>query len=108
MEHLELPPMVPDIVAKNVDGAIGVADLEVSMVGREPPVEDLGDLDEGIAEPEATRRLLAAVSRMAFDVNRERCRSVHGVSITSAAGAAAGARPAPAASGKRRRYSTNL
>jgi len=45
--------------------AIIADDLEVTMVRRQPLVDDFRDLDHAGAEMEAARRFLAAVSRMA-------------------------------------------
>ena len=54
---------------ENAQLSVRRADLEVAMVGREPLIDDALDLERTIAKPESTRRLLALVSRVAFNGN---------------------------------------
>jgi hypothetical protein len=43
------------------------------VVGREPRVEHLGDIDAPVAKNQRAWRLLAAVTRVALDTNRDHC-----------------------------------
>jgi hypothetical protein len=46
-------------------------DLEVAVVRRKPPIDDLMQVYEVVPEPEANRCLVAAIAGVAVDVNRE-------------------------------------
>ncbi len=57
-------------MAHQVRGALLPAHLEVPVVGREPLVEHLGNLDGPLAEMEAARRLFAPMARVTLDLDR--------------------------------------
>ncbi len=56
-------------MAQHVGGALLAAQLEIAVLGREPLIEHLGDLDDPLAEMKAARRLLAAVTRVTLDLD---------------------------------------
>ena len=54
-------------MAQKVGGAVGRTHLEIAMVGREPLVEHICDLDGPLAEMKPARRLLAPMTRVTLD-----------------------------------------
>ena len=68
----QLPAMRLRRVPQDAGVAVAGADLEAAVVGGEPTVEDLLDLPPAARQPEAPRRLLAAVARVALDADKER------------------------------------
>jgi hypothetical protein len=48
------------------------------VVGRLPPVDDVGNLDLTRTEPKASWRLLGAIARIAFHFNQPSCGRVMG------------------------------
>jgi len=54
-------------VAEDADLSVGSPYFEVSMIGREPLVDDDLDVEHALAEPESARRLLAAMSGVTLD-----------------------------------------
>jgi hypothetical protein len=55
------------------------------MVRRQPAVEQLDDLDPAVTDDYRTRRLLAAMAGIAFDLYHDYLRSVYPVGLTQAA-----------------------
>ncbi len=51
----------------DVNVAVGPADFEAAMVGRQPLIEHGGHLDAAVAEHDSARGLFAAVTGVAFD-----------------------------------------
>src|SRR6266849_5341275 len=74
-EHDGLPTVRGLVVAKDVDGTVVPADLEVAVVGAVPAIDDLEHLDAAAAQFEPAWGLLAAVAGVAVDVD------VHGHSV---------------------------
>ena len=58
-------------MANEIGIAVGAPQFEVPVVGREPRVEHLGDLDATVSKDQRAWRLLAAVTRVALDTNVE-------------------------------------
>jgi len=54
-------------VADDAHVAIRVLHLEVAVIGREPLIDDVLDVERALAQPEAPRRLLAAIAGVALD-----------------------------------------
>ncbi len=54
-------------MAQQVGGAFGPTHLEIAVVGREPLVEYICDLDGPLAEMKPARRLLAPMTRVTLD-----------------------------------------
>src|SRR6266540_2170935 len=52
-----------------VDVAVIAAQFEIPVIGREPLIEDARHDDAPVAERDGARRLLAAMSRIAFDLD---------------------------------------
>src|SRR5262249_16679554 len=71
-EERQLPALARDVVAKNADVALLVVHLEVAMIGSQPAVDHLCDVDLGAREPESSRRLLASGAGVALDLHDER------------------------------------
>src|SRR5713226_4838123 len=68
-EHDDLPTVRGLVVAKDVDGTVVPADLEVAVVGAVPAIDDLEHLDAAAAQFEPAWGLLAAVAGVAVDVD---------------------------------------
>ena len=56
-----------DVLAYDVDRLVRAFQLEIPVVGAEPSIHDLDDLDRAIIEDEAAGRFVATVARIAFD-----------------------------------------
>jgi hypothetical protein len=56
-------------MAHEIRIAIGTSQLEVPILGRQPRLEHLRDVDTTVANDQRTRRLLAAVASVALDVD---------------------------------------
>ena len=67
LEHRQLPRPLLDVVPDDAHVAVGRPHLEVPMIGREPLVDDIVDVEGTVIELEAPRRLLAAIAGVAFD-----------------------------------------
>lgn len=67
----DLPPGRHDIVTQDVEIAVGVLDLEVAMIGRQPLVEHFGDFNFPVAEAEAARCFFAAMTGVTLDLRDE-------------------------------------
>jgi len=65
--HDQLPEARDHVVAQQVGGAFGPTHLEIAVVGREPLVEHICDLDAPLAEMKPARRLLAPMTRVTLD-----------------------------------------
>jgi hypothetical protein len=55
-------------MTQDVEIALRVLHLEVSMIGRQPGVDHFADLDLALPEPEPPRRLLATIAGVALDI----------------------------------------
>ena len=55
-----------DVLAYDVDRPVGAFQLEIPVVGAEPSIHDLDDLDRAIIEVETPGRFVATVARIAF------------------------------------------
>src|SRR5713101_5959134 len=80
-EHDDLPTVRGLVVAKDVDGTVVPADLEVAVVGAVPAIDDLEHLDAAAAQFEPAWGLLAAVAGVAVDVDvhgAQRATGAHG------------------------------
>src|SRR5207244_2580217 len=96
-KHRQLPGAGSLIAAHEIGIAVRSSHLEGPVVGREPRVERLGDIDATISKQQRAWRLLAAVACVAFDTNNEEWLFIHPISIRCGARAEAdgsGARPA--------------
>src|SRR5262249_18561378 len=60
---------------RSVKVAVDFPDLEITVIGSQPAVDNFSDLDLGPREPDASRRFLASVTCIALHVN-----SIGGVS----------------------------
>jgi hypothetical protein len=64
-----------DVIAQDVEVPLRGSNLEVTVIGRQPPAGDLGHLDPARAKAESSRRLVSAMACVALDVHyRERGR----------------------------------
>src|SRR6266851_9589415 len=100
-EHDGLPTVRGLVVAKDVDGTVIPADLEVAVVGAVPAIDDLEHLDAAAAQFEPAWGLLAAVAGVAVDVD------VHGAQRATGMGRRSCCRPwriRPARRGELRAY----
>src|SRR6266852_1152284 len=86
-EHDDLPAVRGLVVAKDIDGTVVRADLEVTVVGAVPAIDDLEHLDAAAAQFEPAWGLLAAVAGVAVDVN------VHGAQRATGMGRRSCCRP---------------
>jgi hypothetical protein len=69
----QLPSIGGNVVTQDVEIVLGVLDLEVPVIGRQPPVDNVGDLDLALPKPEPSRRLLATIAGVALDINNREC-----------------------------------
>ncbi len=81
-EPRQLPAIGSNIVTQDVNITLRVLRLEVPMIGSQPAVDDLGDLDLALPKPEASRCLLATIAGVALDIHSPECGRVsrHGSS----------------------------
>src|SRR5713101_1124701 len=86
-EHDDLPTVRGLVVAKDVDGTVVPADLEVAVVGAVPAIDDLEHLDAAAAQFEPAWALLAPVAGVAVDVD------VHGAQRATGMGRRSCCRP---------------
>jgi hypothetical protein len=70
-ERRELPSIGGDVVTQDVKISPRVFDFEVPVIGRQPAIDNLGDLDEPLPETEPSRRLLATIAGVALDIHCE-------------------------------------
>ena len=68
-EERQLPSIRADVVAQDPKIAGVIQDLEVPVIRTEPAVDDVGDLDDRIAEPEASRRFFASIACVALHLH---------------------------------------
>jgi hypothetical protein len=87
----QLPPIGGNVLTQDVKIALRVSHLEVPMIGRQPAVDNFGDLDHALSESEPPRRLLSTIAGMALDIHcRTRgCFSRHVLPVTARADASA-------------------
>ena len=57
------------VIAQDVDATMAGLQLEITVIGGKPAVEDLDDLELAFADEKATRRLLGTITGVAFDSN---------------------------------------
>jgi hypothetical protein len=57
------------VVAQEIRIAIGTSQFEVPVLGCQPRVQHLRDVDATVTNDQCSRRLLAAVTSVALDVN---------------------------------------
>ncbi len=62
LKHHQLPTLRGDVVPQDVDTAVVTLELEVPMVGSQPTVENLHDLDPSSAEQQPSGSLLGHVA----------------------------------------------
>jgi hypothetical protein len=56
-------------MAQDPDMPVDIAQLEITVFGRQPPVDDLRDLNRTPVEQYPSRLLLATVASVAFDLD---------------------------------------
>jgi hypothetical protein len=59
-------------VTQNVEITLRVLRLEVPVIGLQPAVDNLTDLDLALAEPEPSWRLLTAIASVALDIHHRK------------------------------------
>ena len=74
MEPRQLPPIGGNVITQDVEIALRVLHLEVAVIGGQPAVDNLGDLDLALPEPEPSWRLLASIAGVAPDIHYRECR----------------------------------
>jgi len=65
-------------VADEIRVAVSTAQLEVPVLGCQPRIDDLRDLDAAVSQNQHARRLLTAMTCIAFNTDREEPVFVHG------------------------------
>lgn len=60
-------------MAQDVEIALRVLHLGVPVVGRQPAVDNFGDLDLALPEPEPSWRLLVTIAGVALDIYYREC-----------------------------------
>jgi hypothetical protein len=80
-EHRQLPAAGTLIVSNEIRIAVGAAQFEVPVVGRQPGVDNLRDRDATVSKNQRAWRLLAAMAGVALDANREGRLFMHPVTI---------------------------
>jgi hypothetical protein len=70
-KHRQLPGIGSLIVANEICVAVRAPHFEVPVLGREPRVEHLGDIDATVSEYQRPRRLFTAVTCVALDTDIE-------------------------------------
>lgn len=73
MEQRQLPPIGGNIVTQDVEIFLRVPHLEVTVIGRQPAVDNFSDLDLALPEPEPSRRLLATIAGVALYIHYREC-----------------------------------
>jgi hypothetical protein len=68
-KHRQLPGAGLLIVANEIRIPVCAPQFEVPVLGREPRVEHLGDIDATVSKNQRAWRLLAAVTRVALHTN---------------------------------------
>jgi hypothetical protein len=81
-KHRQLPRIGLFIVADEIRIAVRASQLEISVVGRQPRVDHLGDVDATGLEYQRAGCLLAAVAGVALDANDEERLVGHALTIT--------------------------
>jgi hypothetical protein len=72
-EQRQLPSIGGNVVTQDVQIALRVFDLEVPVIGRQPAVDNFGDLDPALPHSEPSRRLLATIAGVALDMHDREC-----------------------------------
>ena len=57
------------VMAQDVSGIIIAPDLEIAMIGREPSVQNVLDLDHALVQEEAAGCFLATITRVTFNLD---------------------------------------
>ena len=65
-EKCHLPPIGGLVVTQDVDAGIVALDLEVAVIGRQPPIKNLRDDHTPMVQEERPGLLLTPVSSVAF------------------------------------------
>src|SRR6266849_2072548 len=91
-EHDDLPAVRGLVVAKYIDGTVVRADLEVTVVGAVPAIDDLEHLDAAAAQFEPAWALLAPVAGVAVDVDVHGAQRATGMGLSLAKTRSASAR----------------
>ena len=58
-------------MTQDVEIALSVFHLEVTVIGRQPAVDNISDLDLTLPDSEPSRRLLATITGVALDIDDE-------------------------------------
>jgi hypothetical protein len=82
-EHRQLPNAGSLVVANEIRVTVRGLQFEIPIVGREPGVDHLGDVDATIPKDQTAWRLLAAVARVALDANTEQLAFRHQIKATT-------------------------
>jgi hypothetical protein len=70
-EHRQFPAVGSLIVANEIRIAVCAAHFEVPVLGREPGVDNLGDVDATVLKNQRAWRLLAAMACVTLNTNTE-------------------------------------
>ena len=65
----KLPGAGSNVVSDDVGGVVGTKALEIAMVGSEPAIQDIHDLDRLLTYQQTAGRFLTAMPGVAFDVD---------------------------------------
>ena len=71
MKPRDFPQSGHHIVTQDVEIAVSVLHLEVTMIGREPSVEHLGDFNLPIAHSETARRFFSAMACITLNMRSQ-------------------------------------
>ncbi len=63
----QLPLIRGDVIAEDVEIPLRVSNLEVAVIGRQPPVGNFGNFDLALPKPESSRRFASAIAGMTLD-----------------------------------------
>jgi hypothetical protein len=85
-EQRQFPGIGSLIVADEIRIAVCAPQFEVPVLGREPGVNHLGDVDATVPKDQRVWRLLAAMACVALDTNREELLLRHPITERSGTG----------------------
>jgi hypothetical protein len=81
MSILQLPCIGSLVMADEICVTVRASQFEVSVVGRQPRVENIGDDDAAVAKNQCAWRLLAAMAGVTLDADSGQPLFIHPITI---------------------------